>query len=234
MLSERLDNQEHSGEHLAAEYYAAIATINTQLQIGTTPGNPRMIEKLTVARTDLDRMAGTVSSLNSMATDVGSAAAQAQYLLQAARAAYSLTGAIDEDHVRLAKIEDATNGTVVAIDRMLNSVNDDLTRTAAYVATERENLRTLSLAVETGDQFGKSLANRPFSNPTLASFNPNGASQPSIYPATAEEEHYPIGPASTAPSRMSPPPAAPVSSASTPSTGLAGKRPARQNPLRSS
>jgi len=50
----------------------------------------------------------------------------------------------------------------VLIERLLNNVNDDITRNAAYLNTERSNLRTLALAVANGDLYGRSLANRPF------------------------------------------------------------------------
>jgi hypothetical protein len=50
----------------------------------------------------------------------------------------------------------------VLIERLLNNVNDDITRNAAYLANERGNLRTLSLAIANGDLYGRSLANRPF------------------------------------------------------------------------
>jgi hypothetical protein len=59
---------------------------------------------------------------------------------------------------------------------MLNNVNDDITRTTAYLGTERDNLRTLALAITTGDMFGKSLSNRPFSSAPKAEFMPPAAS----------------------------------------------------------
>ncbi len=43
-------------------------------------------------------------------------------------------------------------------------MNDNITRTAAYLSSERGNLRTLSLAISNGDLYGRSLANRPFSS----------------------------------------------------------------------
>ncbi len=94
------------------------------------------------------------------------------FFLQDVRASFSLSGAVEEDHVRLAQLEDAITATSVFIDRLLNNVNDDINRTTAYVTVERENLRILGLAVEKGDLFGKSLSNRPFSSASLANFMP--------------------------------------------------------------
>lgn len=175
-LSEALANLEITGQHQAAEYYASVATISTQLQSGTTPGNPRLINKLNIARNNLERLSSNIANLNDLAVDISGAASMSSFLLESARATYGLSGAIEEDHVRLAQLEDAVNNTVVVIDRLLNNANDDITRTTAYLATERDNLRTLSLAINTGDLFGKSLSNRPFSNVEKANFTPVAAS----------------------------------------------------------
>lgn len=174
-LSEMLAQLQAAGQTQAAEYYASVATISTQLQSGTTPGNPRLIERLTVARDNLEKLSGNIASLNDLAQAITNAASMSSFLLESARAAYGLSGAIEEDHVRLAQLEDAVNGTVVIIDRLLNNVNDDITRTVAYLGAERENLRTMSLAISTGDLFGKSLSNRPFSSAQLANFTPDAA-----------------------------------------------------------
>ncbi|HEY8191293.1 MAG TPA: hypothetical protein VIG74_02620 [Alphaproteobacteria bacterium] len=172
-LSEMLAKIETNGQSEAAEYYASIATISTQLQSGTTPGNPRLVEKLGVARDNLEKLSGNIAKLNDLAMEISNTASMSAFLLESARAAYGLSGAIEEDHVRLAQLEDAVNSTVVVIDRLLNNVNDDITRTVAYIGSERENLRTLSLAITTGDLFGKSLSNRPFSGAHLANFTPS-------------------------------------------------------------
>jgi hypothetical protein len=152
------------GQDLAANYYASVATISTQLQSGTTPGNPRLKNRLMVAEDALDTLSGNVADLNKLAIDVADLATVSNFLQQEARAAYGLSGSVEEDHVQLAQLEDAVSNTAVAIERLLNGVNDDITRSAAYMASERQNLRTLALAISNGDLYGKSLASRPFSN----------------------------------------------------------------------
>lgn len=182
-LAETLAATENKDQIQAAEYYASIATISTQLQSGTTPGNPRLLQKFSVARQKLEQLGGNISVLNDLSLQITNAASHTSYLQETVRATYSLSGAIEEDHVKLAQMEDSINNTNVVIERLLNNVNDDITRTTAYMNTERDNLRTLSLAIETGSMFGKSLSNRPFSNTQLAAFGnnnagPNGDAQP--------------------------------------------------------
>jgi hypothetical protein len=175
-LAENLASIENNGQNQAAAYYASVATISTQLQSGTTPGNPRLLQKFQVARDTLEQFGANIQTLNDLALQINSAASNASYLLETVRATYSLTGAVEEDHVRLAQMEDSINNTNVVIERLLNNVNDDITRTTAYLNTERDNMRTMALAIESGSLFGKSLSNRPFSNAQLASFSPSASS----------------------------------------------------------
>lgn len=163
-LSEQLEGLEQRNQSQSAEYYAHTATINTQLQSGTTPGNPRLVNRLSQAQMSLDGLSQNVAELNALAVQAANAASMASYLLEASRSTYGLSGAVEEDHARLAQLEDQINNTIVTIDRLLNAVNDNITRTAAYLSSERGNLRTLSLAISNGDLYGRSLANRPFSS----------------------------------------------------------------------
>jgi hypothetical protein len=163
-ISTNLKGMQSRSRDMSAEYNASIATINTQLQSGTTPGNPRLVEKLSIAQSNLDRLSQNVADLNGMAVEAANAASMGSFLLEACRSAYGLSGAVEEDHAALSQVEDQVNNTIVTIDRVLNDVNDDITRTAAYLSSERNNLRTLSLAVTNGDYYGRSLAGHPFSS----------------------------------------------------------------------
>lgn len=173
-IAERHAKTQQGGQAQAAEYYANVATISTQLQSGTTPGNPRLVQRLSVARNSLESLTANVSTLNDLAIEVSGAASMAGFLLESVRTTYALSGAVEEDHARLAQLEDSINNTAVAIERLQNNVNDDITRTVSYLSTERNNLRTLALAITTGDLMGKSLSNRPFSSAQPASFTSEG------------------------------------------------------------
>lgn len=195
-ISSTLTSLERDSEKLSVEYYSNLATINTQLQNGTTPGNPRLVKKVKAAENQLEDLSGNISRLNQLAVDTAHIATEASFLLEATRAAYGLSGAVEEDHIQLAKTEDAINNTIVAIERVMNTMNDDLTRTTAYLSSERNNLRTLSLAVANGDLYGKSLTSRPFSSAsqyTPASYSPQrqsnaaAAPAPSVTPMPAEQ-----------------------------------------------
>jgi len=168
-LASGLTSLQQNGERLSAQYYANIATINTQLQSGTTPGNPRLVRKLSEAQSDLQALNENISQLNSLAVQISETASQTSYMLDSTRSAYALSGAVEEDHVKLAELEDSVNNTMVIIERLLNTVSDSISRTTAYLSTERNNIRTLALAVTNGDLYGRSLSNRPFA--TAVAYN---------------------------------------------------------------
>ena len=147
-------------------YHGIVAAISARLQVGTTPGNPVLVQQWNEAQADLDRLDTDIAGMNSLENKVTADSAMSAYLLQSVRAAYGLSGAVDEDHRQLAILEDETNRTVVLIDRLLNELSQDVRRQSDYVSRERGNLSTLSLAISNGELYGQSLANRAFRSAT--------------------------------------------------------------------
>lgn len=141
-------------------YHGLVAAVSTRLQMGTTPGNPILINQWNQAQAQLNQMAGDVNQLSSLGNQVAADSAMATYLLQSIKSTYSLSGAIDEDHRQLAILEDETAKTVVLIDRLLGELSQDVARQTNYVGTERTNLTTLSAAIKQGELLGPALGNR--------------------------------------------------------------------------
>ncbi len=158
-------------------YHGIVAAISARLQVGTTPGNPVLVQQWNEAQADLDRLDTDIAGMNSLENKVTADSAMSAYLLQSVRAAYGLSGAVDEDHRQLAILEDETNRTVVLIDRLLNELSQDVRRQSDYVSRERGNLSTLSLAISNGELYGQSLANRAFRSATPG---PYSAAAPGI------------------------------------------------------
>jgi hypothetical protein len=146
----------------AQRYHGTVAAITARLQLGTTPGNPILVSQWNAAQAELDRLAADIGALNGLGNQVAGNSSLAAYVLESARAAYSLSGAIDEDHRQLAILEDQTNRTVVLVDRLLAEINEDVARQTAYIANERSHLTTLSQAINNGELFGPSLLDRAF------------------------------------------------------------------------
>jgi hypothetical protein len=141
-------------------YHGAISAINARLQVGTTPGNPVLVGQFNQALADLKNVGDDIGAMNRLTTNVTADSTLAAYLAENTRAAFRITGAIDEDHQQLAILEDEVNRTVVLIDRLLKELTEDIQRQTNYVSTERSNLNTLSSAVKSGELMGSSLTNR--------------------------------------------------------------------------
>lgn len=146
----------------ARNYHSRVASINARLQVGTTPGNPELVQMWNDAQMDLARVDQVVDQMNQLANEAASTSALAAFLLDSVGASYSLSGAVEKDHEHLAILEDATNRTVVLVDRLLNELSEDISRQNSYLARERSNLSTLSLAVKNGEFYGASLANQAY------------------------------------------------------------------------
>ena len=163
--NKRLQSLRQSTIQAARNYHNRVANINTRLQVGTTPGNPELVAMWNGAQTDLEQVDQVVGRMNELANQASSTSALAAFLLESVGASYSLSGAIEKDHEQLAILEDATNRTVVLVDRLLNELSEDVARQNDYLQRERANLSTLSLAVKNGEFYGRSLANQAYGTP---------------------------------------------------------------------
>ncbi len=158
-----------SVQHDSRAYFDTVARINSRLQTGTTPGNPNLVAEWNQAQTALDRINGDIGQLNRISTEAAADASFASYLSNATRDAFSLQGAVEEDHRELSAIQTEVDATSVKLDALLNSVSDEISRQSNYVANERDNLVTLSQAIKNGRLFGPSLASRAFAPASVAS-----------------------------------------------------------------
>jgi hypothetical protein len=161
-LNSRMTTLRTENESSTQRYHGVVAAMNAKLQAGTTPGNPVLVKQWNEAQKQLEKIEGNISKMNGLSNDSGSEATVAGYLLDSVRATYTLSGAVDEDHVQLRGLEDEVNRTVVFIDRLLNELSNDINRQTGYLSNERRNLTTMSIAIKNGERYGASLMNRAF------------------------------------------------------------------------
>lgn len=134
----------------ALQYHKLIGTIEAKLQVGTTPGNPQMFNMLQAAQNNIQVMNANTIALNQLSTRVTSDSAMTNYLLDSIRAAYSVSGAVDEDHKQLRILENETNQTSILIASLLNEINSDASRQQQYIETARNYIVDLSGAIKAG------------------------------------------------------------------------------------
>jgi len=159
-------------------YHGTIAAVNARLQVGTTPGNPILVQQFNSSQADLDRIAADITEMNALANRVSNNSTMSSYLSESTRASFAVSGAVDEDHRQLAILEDEVNRTDVLISRLLKEVSNDVRRQTNYVAIERSNLNLVSAAIRSGEIFGGSLANKALASVT-AGQNLTVAARPS-------------------------------------------------------
>ena len=140
-------------------YHGTIAAVNARLQVGTTPGNPILVQQFKSAQSDLDRLSQDVAAMNTLQGSISNSATMSSFLSESAKAAFAISGAIDEDHRQLAILEDEVNRTDVLIDRLFKEVTNDVRRQTNYVSTERANLNLMSAGIKAGEIYGGNLLN---------------------------------------------------------------------------
>jgi hypothetical protein len=148
-------------------YHGTVAGINSRLQVGTTPGNPILVDSFNQALGQLGQIGDDITRMNVLTTQVTADSTMANFLAENTRAALRLSGAVDEDHRQLAILQDEVDRTVVLIDRLLKELTDDIQRQTTYVSTERANLNTMSAAIKSGEMFGSDLTYRALTAATV-------------------------------------------------------------------
>lgn len=160
--NEQLQELQAKNDKAAADYYAAVGAVSAELQGGTTKGNPILVDRWNIAQEKLNALAQESGLLTDLATDLTDQASRGSYLLDATQNAFSISGAVPEDHKKLTIIQDGVEQEISLVNRLLGKVNDEINRRTAYLQTERANLQTLSLGVANGELYGKNLTNSLF------------------------------------------------------------------------
>lgn len=140
-------------------YHNTVASVNARLQVGTTPGNPILVQQFNAAQDSLDSINTDIAAMNKLATSVAGMSTMSAYLSESTRSAFGVSGSVDEDHRQLTVLADEVDQTVVLIERLLNETTDDIRRQSGYVAQERSNLNTTAAGIKAGEIYGASLAN---------------------------------------------------------------------------
>lgn len=180
--NQQSDNMRGQAIANANAYNATVGAIRSRLQIGTTPGNPELLAQWQQAQSQLSASEGDLLALNQLSAQVSNDAGTAGYLLDNVRAAYTLSGAVDEDHRQLRIIEDELSQTNIGLDRLLQSLNRDISRQQQFVAGERSALVDLAGGINSGQLYlgatsraaGMTMAAAPARNvsPTFADRKP--------------------------------------------------------------
>lgn len=131
-------------------YAGTVTGLASRLKSGTTPGNPNLMAQWTQARSSLNHLIGDIDQLSRLSNQVAADITFATYLAKTTNNAFSLEGAVDEDHRQLAEIKAELDKTNSELDTLLKNVTDEVTQQSEYVNNGTENLTTLAQAIKTG------------------------------------------------------------------------------------
>ena len=148
-----------NGIKSAENYHSIVAAIAARLQIGTTPGNPILLSQYEQAQTVLSEVGAQGQNLVDVGNKIALYSTRVSYLLEQARSAKKLRGAVDEDHRNLSFFQDSLKRRNVDVLRTLEELNETVRRRDIFLAAERRRLTQLANAISVGESFGLGLGN---------------------------------------------------------------------------
>ena len=146
-----------NGIKSAENYHSIVAAIAARLQIGTTPGNPILLNQYEQAQTELAEVGAQGQNLVDVGNQIALFSTRVSYLLEQARSAKKLRGAVDEDHRNLSSFQDTLKRRNVDVIRTLEDLNETVRRRDIFLAAERRRLTQLANAISVGESFGLGL-----------------------------------------------------------------------------
>ena len=134
-------------------YQGLSSAIRSRLQIGTTPGNPILVGQWNDAQRALEDIQNNVNNLQIVNNRVTADAALITHLKNAINSSFFISGAIDEDHNQLKVLNDDVQRTSVLYSRLMDELEEKISREIQILNAERQYMKELSADVEIG-KFG--------------------------------------------------------------------------------
>ena len=141
-------------------YQGLSSAIRSRLQIGTTPGNPILVGQWNDAQRALEDIQNNVNNLQIVNNRVTADSALIGHLQNAISSSFFISGAIDEDHNQLKVLRDDVERTKVLYDRLLQELDNRISREISILNNEREYMKDLAIDVEVG-KFGGAISSPP-------------------------------------------------------------------------
>ena len=154
---ESFEELKFNGIKSAENYHSIVAAIAARLQIGTTPGNPILLNQYEQAQTELAEVGAQGQNLVDVGNKIALYSTRVSYLLEQARSAKKLRGAVDADHRNLSSFQDTLKRRNVDVLRTLEDLNETVRRRDIFLAAERRRLTQLANAISVGESFGLGL-----------------------------------------------------------------------------
>lgn len=149
-----LQQMRNNTNDAVADYRNTLAQINSKLQLGTTPGNPQLMDQWKVARAKLEKVNDIAFDIKRLVADVESDQSMVDYMVGSIQASYKIRGATEDDHKELKALEDQAKQIGSSISSFARQLNQESERQQAYVEREKFNLNDVALNIKNGKLYG--------------------------------------------------------------------------------
>ena len=163
-------------------YQGLSSAIRSRLQIGTTPGNPILVGQWNDAQRALEDIQNNVNNLQIVNNRVTADAALITHLKNAIDSSFFISGAIDEDHNQLKVLNDDVQRTAVLYQRLMDELEQKISREILILNDEREYMKQLAEDVEVGKFGGRVTAPPTGSKKTSEASSPSQPEKPKVAP----------------------------------------------------
>ncbi|MBD5405928.1 hypothetical protein HDR59_05270 [bacterium] len=147
-----------------SDYRSAVSQINSKLQLGTTPGNPELMDEWKDARAKLEKINNIAFDIKRLVADVESDQSMVDYMVGSIQASYKIRGATEDDHKQLKAIEEEAKQIGSNISIFARQLNQEAERQQAYVDNEKYSLNDVALNIKNGKLYGTSSSTDFFAN----------------------------------------------------------------------
>jgi hypothetical protein len=151
---ETLTAMRNETNQAVTDYRSAVTQINSKLQLGTTPGNPELMDEWRASRSKLERVSNLAFDIKRLTADVESDQSMVEYMVGSIQAAYKIRGATEDDHKQLRALEDEAKSIGSNISVFARQISQEADRQQAYVDGEKYNLNDVALNIKNGKLYG--------------------------------------------------------------------------------
>ncbi len=137
-------------------YQEAKSHIIIRLQVGTTKGNPQLVNTWNTGQSALDTLTGNINSFAALGTEAATDAGRAHTERDTISDTFNMAGGVDEDHRQLTALQQEASQLASALDRLNTDIARDVQRQTAFVASERSSLATLENDIKNGELYATS------------------------------------------------------------------------------
>jgi len=155
----------------ASLYQKTISAVETKLQAGTTPGNPNMYAMLQQAQGNVQTMFANANALENLSNKTADILTSVNYLENSIAAAFSISGAVDEDHKQLRELQNDAMTTAQKAAALNESVSAAANFQQQSAIQASQEVNALHESVKNGSNTF-SAVRRPVAAPRASAYAP--------------------------------------------------------------